>query len=463
MSLFGPIWQSRNKNKIDRYIQKSQDEKQLAEIATKCVFRDLRLKAARSLSQSEQISYVVVQAVTLGDEDLALSAAENITDDRLLANLVKAVDHEREVYMKNNPYRAFSSSPNKTKRTMENIAWHFFCRIRDEDVLYDFVKEKGNKYRYQAVQGIRSRDLLLKIGSEPEETSTLILKVCGERTQDPEILSRYAFTVRDYTSDKWKKDFSPLLTSEKYGAKARAFLEKITVEEEKEVERKNQENQKKQMQREKARIKEEKEEEFLKDPLKDLAECAGKKKEASLWKKWYTDQLGKEQNDLLYFLSHRLNNLSWSRYFPAGAVADAVQNSSKEYLEGKDSFSKEEAERDLRYILTTLYQGREELRDDILALDDVFFYKGRTVGVYLPRMQIAVASDDQSGVNINLKEIPWISEDECRSLGGHFLDDHCVCTKCGAVAHDWEEKETQFSVTMICRRCGEMNSWQTYW
>ena len=33
----------------------------------------------------------------------------------------------------------------------------------------------------------------------------------------------------------------------------------------------------------------------------------------------------------------------------------------------------------------------------------------------------------------------------------------------GAVAHDWEEKETQFSVTMTCRRCGEMNSWQTYW
>ena len=172
--------------------------------------------------------------------------------------------------------------------------------------------------------------------------------------------------------------------------------------------------------------------------------------------------LGKEQNDLMYFLSHRLNNLAWSRYFPVGAVADAVQNSSKEYLEGKDSFSKEEAERDLRYILTTLYQEREELRDDILALDDVFFYRGRTIGVYLPRMQISVDSDDQSGVSINLKEIPWISEDECRSLGGHFLDDHCVCTKCGAVAHDWEEKETHFSVTMTCRRCGKKISWQTY-
>ena len=89
--------------------------------------------------------------------------------------------------------------------------------------------------------------------------------------------------------------------------------------------------------------------------------------------------------------------------------------------------------------------------------------------MYLPRMQISVDSDDQSGVSINLKEIPWISEDECRSLGGHFLDDHCVCTKCGAVAHDWEEKETQFSVTMICfsvtmtcRRCGKKISWQTY-
>ena len=37
------------------------------------------------------------------------------------------------------------------------------------------------------------------------------------------------------------------------------------------------------------------------------------------------------------------------------------------------SFYKEEAERDLRYILTTLYQERGELRGDILALDDAFF------------------------------------------------------------------------------------------
>ena len=461
MSLFGPIWQSRNKNKIERYIQKKPNEEQLAEIAVKCFFPDLRLKAARSLSRPEQISYVVVQAVTRGDEDLARAAAENITDDRLLASLVKAVDHERKVYRNNHLQRSFSA-PGKTERTMENVAWHLFGRIRDENVLYDFVQEKGSKYRYQAVQGIHSRNLLLRIGSASDETGTLIQKVCGERTQDPDILSRYAFTVRDYTSDKWEKEFSTLLASEKYGAKARDFLETIRVEEEKELERKNKENQKKQLQREKAQIKREKEEAFLKDPFKDLTECAGKKKEASLWKKWFTDQLGKEQNDLLYFLSHRLNNLAWSRYFPVGAVADAVQNSRKEYLEGKDSFSKEEAGRDLRYILTTLYQEREELRDDILALDDVFFYRGRTIGVYLPRMQISVDSDDQSGVSINLKEIPWISEDECRSLGGHFLDDHCVCTKCGAVAHDWEEKETHFSVTMTCRRCGKKISWQTY-
>ena len=97
MSLFGPIWQSRNKNKIERYIQKKPNEEQLAEIAVKCFFPDLRLKAARSLSRPEQILYVVVQAVTRGDEDLARAAAENITDDRLLASLVKAVDHEREV------------------------------------------------------------------------------------------------------------------------------------------------------------------------------------------------------------------------------------------------------------------------------------------------------------------------------------------------------------------------------
>ena len=461
MSLFGPIWQSRNKNKIERYIQKKPNEKQLADIAVNCFFPDLRLKAARSLSQPEKISYVVIQAVTRGDEDLARAAAENITDDRLLASLVKAVDHEREVYRNNHLQRSFSSL-SKTERTMDNVAWHFFGRIRDEHVLYDYVREKGSKYRYQAVQGIRSRDLLLKIGSEPEETGTLILKVCGERTQDPEILSRYAFTVRDYTSDKWEKEFSALLASEKYGAQARDFLEKITVEEEKELERKNQENQKKQLQREKAQIKREKEEAFLKDPFKDLTECAGKKKEASLWKKWFTDQLGKEQNDLLYFLSHRLNNLAWSRYFPAGAVADAVQKSNKKYLEGEDRFSIEEAECDLRYILTTLYQEREELRADILTLDDSIFYKGRTVGVHLPRMQISVDANDKSGVSINLIEIPWISEDECRSLGGHFLDDHCVCTKCGAVAHDWEEKETRFSVTMTCRRCGEKIAWQTY-
>ena len=46
-------------------------QKDLAEIAVKCFFPDLRLKAARSLSRPEQISYVVVQAVTRGDEDLA--------------------------------------------------------------------------------------------------------------------------------------------------------------------------------------------------------------------------------------------------------------------------------------------------------------------------------------------------------------------------------------------------------
>ncbi len=41
MSLFGPIWQSRNKNKIERYIQKKPNEEQLAEIAVKCFFPDL--------------------------------------------------------------------------------------------------------------------------------------------------------------------------------------------------------------------------------------------------------------------------------------------------------------------------------------------------------------------------------------------------------------------------------------
>ena len=157
-----------------------------------------------------------------------------------------------------------------------------------------------------------------------------------------------------------------------------------------------------------------------------------------------------------------MNGLAWSRYFPAGAVADAVKNSSKKYLEGEDSFSKEEAERDLRYILTTLYREREELRDDILALDDAFFYKGRTYGVYLPRMKMSVDPDDRSGISVALTEIPWISEAECISLGGHFLDDHCHCTKCGATAHDWEEKEGYFSITMTCRRCGASYGWQTY-
>ena len=52
MSFFGPIWQSRNKNKIERYIQKKPNEEQLAEIAVKCFFPDLRLKAARSLMSS---------------------------------------------------------------------------------------------------------------------------------------------------------------------------------------------------------------------------------------------------------------------------------------------------------------------------------------------------------------------------------------------------------------------------
>ncbi len=45
----------------------------------------------------------------------------------------------------------------------------------------------------------------------------------------------------------------------------------------------------------------------------------------------------------------------------------------------------------------------------------------------------------------------------CLALGGHQRDEHCLCTRCGIVDHDWETVRKYYdtgSEELRCRRCG---------
>lgn len=55
-----------------------------------------------------------------------------------------------------------------------------------------------------------------------------------------------------------------------------------------------------------------------------------------------------------------------------------------------------------------------------------------------------------------------LREAACQALGGHEPDPKCVCRRCGAICHDWEEREYLHSFERVCRRCGKKVSWQAY-
>ena len=476
MSLFGPIWQSRNQAKVERFIDRSRDEKKLAMIAAYSQFPELCLKASLRLTQPDQIIFAVSEMCYHGKWEVARKTTESITDGQLLYDLMDAVSRKLNLYCKNHP-RTLHSKPDPTEKAFNEFISFLFDRIQDDQILYK-IAVKGSHYSFRAVQRIHSEDILLKIGNEIKAGEIGILSVCAERTNDLHILSRYAFSSGHISSEQWKNKFGRLLDADEYREEAQAFLDRILERENRELEAKKAER------REKDRIRREadrkkKHEEFLKNPAEELINCTGKRNESSRWKEWYDYQLAKPRPNLLYMISHKLKGLAWYKFFPENALMVIAENSDKHYLEHEDSFSKGKAENDLRYIFQTLYQERPELCERIMALDGHVFYEGRsetvvnfgdhhedwfvpTESALLPLTLSVSMNKDQSAPQIFLKERAFIPREECLAKGGHTLDKHCRCIRCGTYAHDWEETETRLSITKICRRCGERIAWQTY-
>ena len=370
MGLFGPIWESRNTDKIRKRIARTADDSLLANIALRCADPELRQSAARRIRNPGIRERTMLQACKNGDTETAV--------------------------------------------------------------------------------------ILLGSGYEMLDAAV--------RSGDPALLSVLALRTRNL--GEWVKEFDALLTEPGYEAAAAHYQElKQAADEEKRA-----------IARQKRKEAEEKRRDALiRDPVRTLTAASGKASEKKLWKEWYDHQLSLPQNNLLYTIANSMQSLPWYRYFPAGALEKIALYAAKPYG-GEGQFHTSGAESDTLYLLQTLYDTREDLRDEIPRLDGAWFYSGDRASAVnfgdhhedwlvtfdaVPAYRLSVSvSQDRCGVR--LTESPWIPENECLSSGGHILDGRCACFRCGAIAHDWEITKSRASVLKVCKRCGYRTGTQDY-
>ena len=370
MGLFGPIWESKNTEKIRRRIGRTSDQSLLSSIALYCSDPELRKLAAARISNYEIAASTMLKASKNGDLETA----------------------------------------------------HVILR--------------DGRWMFQTV--VQSGDL--------------------------DLLSMLALKTKDMS--EWTKEFDPLLSTPGFEAVSEHYRQLQTVADEK----------KRAITRQKRKEAEEKRHAaFIRDPIKSLTDAAGKSTEKKLWKEWYEYQLSQPQNNLLFMITHSMQSLSWDKVFPAGALEKIALYSAKAYgSEGR--FDTQEAEKDLKYLLQTLLDRREDLQEEILRLDGVYFYSGEKASTVnfgdhhedwlvtfdaVPAYKISVQITGNQ-CNVHLEESPWIAEKDCLGSGGHILDGRCKCFRCGTIAHDWDITNSRASVLKVCKRCGYRLGLQDY-
>ena len=370
MGLFGPIWESRNTEKIRRRIAGTGDQRLLSNIALYCRDPELRKLAAARISSYEIAASTLLEAGKKGD----LETASVI--------------------------------------------------LRDGRWMFNTVVQSG----------------------------------------DLKLLSILALNTKNM--DEWTKEYDPLLSAPGFEAVSEHYRQIKAVADEK----------KRALARQKRKETEAKRhEELIRDPIKRLTEAAGKPSEKKLWKEWYEYQLSLPQNDRLCMIARSMQGLPWDRFFPAGALEKIALYSAKPYG-SEDLFRTQEAEEDLSYLLQTLSDSREDLREEILRLDGSYFYSGKKASTVnfgdhhedwlvtfdaVPAYRLCV-SFQENRCDVHLEEAPWIPEKDCLESGGHIFDGRCACFRCGTIAHDWEVTRSKASVLKVCKRCGYRLGLQDY-
>lgn len=293
MGLFKPIWESKNPDKIQRFIEYSHDmnpeeQKKLSGIALHCSFPELRYAAAKKLKDPALRVTTIMEAKKNGD--------------------IKTV-------------QAF----------IDSINYSIF-----NDGIF--------------IAAVKNGDL--------------------------ELLSMLAMKIK--TLSDWnlnKKELEPLLNSPGFDDAVSHYneLKRIDNEAKREIARQKREEANKK-----------KHDAFLRNPVEQLREEAGKQSERKLWQEWYEYELLKSPNRILLMLKRELSDLNWSAFFPKGAVRKTVLDrnfdyDTTDYLNG-DYYNVEKALKDLEFFLRTLYDQRDDLREEVLSLNDTLFYKGRRAG-----------------------------------------------------------------------------------
>lgn len=283
VSLFKPIWESNNPDKIRKFIANSHsmnesDQTKLSKIALLCDFHELRSTAIKRMRDSELKVSTMMQAKKNGD--------------------------------------------------METV---------------QALLDSGNSY----------------------------IQRCVLKSEDLELISLLA--LKEKTLSEWNKnraEYEPLLNTPGFD-RAKAHyneLKEIDNEEKRAIARqKRQETEKK------------KHDEFLRDPQAGLIKAAGKPAEKKLWAEWLAFQFNDSPEQLYWKLTHEFKDLNWFKYFPKEYLRKAILDSSESYTDNY-FFRTEDAQRDLNIFLQTLYEQREELREEILALNAATFYSGRAGG-----------------------------------------------------------------------------------
>lgn len=414
MGLFTPIWQSKNADKVRRFIERSNDQKKLANIALHSPVAELRTAAARRVTDPEQIVRTASAAEARGDRDTAEAVTAAVTDPRLLRRLVNAV-----------PNTALSRQPQFISRSSDllesSLQYRLFRRIEDEDVLSEFVRD-GSLYSVRALERIQSKERLLELGRAAG--GGMVLHECARRTGDHGLLAREA--LQTTILGAWDDSYDCLLDDPEYGPAVSAHLAELKEA----AEAKRQAALAEKREKDRARREENqrrKHEEFLRSPAAGLKAAEGKRTEAKLWKEWYEYALARRTVDLFHTLTHEMKDLSWAKHFPAGAVNEVFTDIQGErYIDGDsyftgDTFDEKAALDDLRRALTALYVGREDLRGEILALDGELFYSGRKAGAVdfgdhheswlvsyeaLPALRMSVKATESGLLDVFVKQVP---------------------------------------------------------
>ncbi|MBO2517384.1 MAG: hypothetical protein CW338_08955 [Clostridiales bacterium] len=187
-------------------------------------------------------------------------------------------------------------------------------------------------------------------------------------SKDMELLSLLAMRVKTYS--EWnlrKKELEPLLELPGFDEVRSHYAVLKQADDEAKREAAKEKRKETEMKNHK---------EFLQNPREKLEKAAGKTKENKLWKEWYEYQYNTEPQRIIGMVLHDLKDLDWAGHFPAEYLADTVVKSSGNYV-GENDYSKKSAGKDIRLLLKTLYEKREDMREAILALNGILYYEGR--------------------------------------------------------------------------------------